>query len=378
MSDSPWLGVVLLGLLELCVGMDSRSWGSEPHETKAIIEFGWDEPDTAFLRDHHATMEQTPFDGCVFHVLARKPEPDAATENLTWLVWGSRAFTRVEVRSAVDDLKAIPWKRFRHNFLRFNTTPANLDWFDDHASVLINAELAAWVAREGKARGILLDVEQYQGQLFHYAKQRDASTRSFEDYAKQAGKRGQEVMRAFQTGYPGLTVFLTFGPTLPLSQRREGTVPLKDCEYGLLLPFIDGMIAAVEGDTRIVDGHELSYGWTDPARFAPAATRIKDQALQGTSNPARSTAVISAGFGLWLDYDWRSKGWNESDPTKNYFSPMSFEASLTAALKAADHYVWIYTETPRWWTPRGGTERLPTAYIEAIRRARDTVGRPAR
>src|SRR4051794_22258594 len=36
---------------------------------KKLIEFGWDEPDTAFLREHIATMEQTPFDGTVFHVL---------------------------------------------------------------------------------------------------------------------------------------------------------------------------------------------------------------------------------------------------------------------------------------------------------------------
>src|SRR3954470_540542 len=34
---------------------------------KRLIEFGWDEPDTAFLRRHLAEMRATPFDGCVFH-----------------------------------------------------------------------------------------------------------------------------------------------------------------------------------------------------------------------------------------------------------------------------------------------------------------------
>src|SRR3954451_1301335 len=29
---------------------------------KKVIEFGWDEPDTAFLRKHIARMERTPFD----------------------------------------------------------------------------------------------------------------------------------------------------------------------------------------------------------------------------------------------------------------------------------------------------------------------------
>jgi len=33
---------------------------------KKLIEFGWDEPDMAFMREHAAEMECSPFDGCVF------------------------------------------------------------------------------------------------------------------------------------------------------------------------------------------------------------------------------------------------------------------------------------------------------------------------
>jgi hypothetical protein len=35
-------------------------------------------------------------------------------------------------------------------------------------------------------------------------------------------------------------------------------------------------------------------------------------------------------------------------------------------LEVSDEYVWIYTEQPRWWT----SERLPAAYIDALRSAR--------
>src|SRR5689334_23378806 len=35
---------------------------------KKLIEFGWDEPDSQFMRKHIALMEGTPFDGTVFHV----------------------------------------------------------------------------------------------------------------------------------------------------------------------------------------------------------------------------------------------------------------------------------------------------------------------
>jgi hypothetical protein len=71
-----------------------------------------------------------------------------------------------------------------------------------------------------------------------------------------------------------------------------------------------------------------------------------------------------------LDYDWRANGWDPRDPAKNYFTPAAFEASLKAALGRSDQYVWIYTETPRWWSEEGTRVQLPDAYVEAIRRAR--------
>jgi hypothetical protein len=81
--------------------------------------------------------------------------------------------------------------------------------------------------------------------------------------------------------------------------------------------------------------------------------------------------VVSAGFGLWLDYDWPKKGWNTGDLSKNYFSPDGFETSLRAALEQSDEYVWIYSETPRWWSEKpGGPVALPPAYADTVRRAR--------
>src|SRR5947208_10642891 len=78
---------------------------------KRLIEFGWDEPDTAFLRRHIAEMEKTPFDGCVFHVMSA--DPQGRLENFTWLCWGRRAFTEAELKPAADDLKATAVRRDR-------------------------------------------------------------------------------------------------------------------------------------------------------------------------------------------------------------------------------------------------------------------------
>ena len=141
------------------------------------------------------------------------------------------------MRAARADLEAIAASgtRFRHNFLRFNTAPADLDWFDDHDAVVANARLAAGLARAGRCPGILLDTEAYQGKLFDYRRQRDAGRRSWDEYAAAARRRGREVMAAIQEGYPDPTILLTFGYTLPWKQSDRGKKPMADCPDGMLV-----------------------------------------------------------------------------------------------------------------------------------------------
>src|SRR5262245_41668421 len=111
--------IVMSQILAL-TSIDSAG-GPPPHSSgKKLIEFGWDEPDTAFMREHVAQMEETPFDGCVFHV--NSIDRNGQSGNLTWQGWGERAFSETELSQPVDDLKATPFRRFTHNFLRFNTT----------------------------------------------------------------------------------------------------------------------------------------------------------------------------------------------------------------------------------------------------------------
>jgi hypothetical protein len=340
--------------------------GSAP--SRFLIEFGWDEPDTAFLKAHQRDLEQTPFDGCVFHVnssVAGKP-----AENFTWLAWGKRRFSVDELAAASADLRSISWTRFRHNFLRFNVTPGDLDWFDDHQAVMSNARLAARLAREGHCRGILLDTEQYEQGLFNYKKQRDAAHKSWDEYSAQARLRGREFMTALQEGFPDLTLMATFGPSLVWTQGRGGKAPLAERDYGLLVPFFDGLIEAAKGRTRIVDGFELSYGYRDRDRFEHGFVVMTAKAAELMRSEQAYRKAVSPGFGLWLDYDWRKRGWKIDDVESNYFSPSRFQDALRAALERSDEFVWIYTETPRWWTGSGRPSNLPDAYAAAVRAAR--------
>ncbi|MEY2409084.1 MAG: hypothetical protein QOF48_1754 [Verrucomicrobiota bacterium] len=337
-------------------------------KSRKLIEFGWDEPGTGFLREHLAEMERSPFDGCVFH--ADYVRSGSRKGSFTWDAWGTNAFTEADLKGAFDDLRGLSPARFKHNFLRFNTTPARMDWFDDHSAVMNNARLAARLVRAGKCPGLLFDIEQYDAPLFDYRQQRDAKTKSWEVYATQVRRRGREVMEAFQEGYPGLTVFLTFGYSLPWQESQGGKVSLAACHYGMLAPFLDGMIDAARGRSRLVDGHESSYGYREPRQFVEARRMMETGLLPLVREPEKYRRVVSLGFGVWMDRDWRKNGWDPDNVSKNYFTPDAFETSVRAALENADEFVWIYTETPRWWSKEGVPVKLPRQYDAALRSAR--------
>jgi hypothetical protein len=339
---------------------------TEASSSKKLIEFGWDEPDTGFIRGHILELQQSPFDGCVFHA-----DYQVGTNHgsFTWQCWGTETFTDRDLKQAFDDLRGVHVGKFKENFLRFNTTPAKLDWFDDYGAVIINATLAARLARAGHCPGILFDIEQYDGPLFDYKKQRDAGSKSWELYAAQARRRGKEVMEGFQQGYPGLTVFLTFGYSLPWAETSGGKKALADCHYGLLAPFLDGMLDAARGRTRIVDGYERAYGYKTVAEFIGARKSMTEELLPIVCNPDKYQSLFSLGFGIWMDRDWRKRGWDTEDFTKNYFSPETLASSVEQALRISDEYVWIYSETPRWWSAEGRPVKLPPAYDAALRKA---------
>ncbi|MDB6030198.1 MAG: hypothetical protein JWM16_536 [Verrucomicrobiales bacterium] len=338
---------------------------------KKLIEFGWDEPDTQFLRDYIAEMEKTPFDGCVFH--AQYTRPNGKRGDFMWECWGKQAFTEEQLQPALEELKATHFQKWTENFLRFNTAPANLDWFDDFSAILVNARLAARIAREGKCKGLLFDIEQYTFPLFKYRKQKDAATKSWDEYAAQVRKRGGEVMQAFQAEYPSLTVFLTFGYSLPWVQCGKDKAKLADADYGMLAPFLDGMVEAAADKVRFVDGHELSYGYKEPKQFTTAYRMMKQDLLPIVANPEKYKRCFSLGFGIWMDNAHRKVGWSTNDFSRNYFSPQTFVKSANAAVQIADEYVWVYTELPRWWSKEGATQNLPKDYFEALWRARSAA-----
>jgi hypothetical protein len=334
---------------------------------RQLIEWGWDEPDTAFLRRHIAQMERTPFDGCVFH--ASYPTQAGKAESFAWKVWGQRAFERRELEAAVEDLRATPRTRFRELFLRVNVTPGDVDWFDDFGPVLGNLRLAAEVAHSGGCRGLMFDDETYDRPIFDYRRQKYAATRSWDEYAAQARRRGREAMESLQQGFPDARVMLTFGYELPWRQSQSGQRALSQCDYGLLAPFLDGLVDAVRG-ARLIDAYEFSYGYKEPVQFWTGYDDVRRRVRPIVADPDKYHRVSTVGFGLWMDFNRHLHAWDEVAYDRNHFTPEAFERALRAAWDTTDEYVWIYSETPRWWTEEGRTLHLPEVYEAAARRVR--------
>ena len=192
----------------------------------------------------------------------------------------------------------------------------------------------------------------------------------------QASDRGRLLMSSFEDGFgDNVVVFMTFAYSLPYEETHGDASKLRDVKYGLLKPFLDGMVQTTRPGAKIVEGFESSYGYRAAKQFSDAGQLVHEKLPTFAANAAKYRRAISLGFGLWLDQDWRKNGWDVTDFSKNYFTPAQFDAAARSALETSDEFVWIYSEVPRWWSENGRV-KLPADYMDAIECARNAVNHP--
>ena len=354
--------VILLTVVGLWL---SPAWAQNPGDKK-LLYYGWGIPDTQYAREHWRQMEEMPFSGVGIAVAIDRrawQQGKSDTDNqLGWQVMGRRAFKVDEFRVATADLKAAQWRTYTDNFLPMALSPrsaAGLNWFDQERwrTVANNFGVLARIAAEGDLKGVILDPEHYDYELFSYADQRRQVDKPFSKYAEMARRRGREVMTAIAAALPEPVLLSLFGYSLPLSQFRYGT-GLQDAQYGLLPAFYDGLLDVMPAKAHFIDGYEFAYAFKKRRQFLDGYTRIHQAARTLSAVPDRYREKMKAGFGLWLDY--------QKQP--DYFTPEEFRLAVTAALEVSDEYVWIYSQGPRFFPPSG----VAASYIEAMAAA---VGR---
>jgi len=298
------LSRVLLCLLVLSAVTAALAASTAVPPGKKLIEWGWDEPGPAFMRANAAEMDRVGFDGVIFHAdVTHEGRP----MNFSWECWSGRKFEYPDFAQSIADLKACKFTRMTDNFMRFNVCPGDVDWFDDKGfeTIAHNAKIAARAAKEGGCKGWMFDVEMYGKPLFTYQAQTLKDTKSFAEYEAKARERGRQFMTAVGSEYPDMTMMLTFGYTITGVGQDRSKAP-----YGLLKGFLDGMFEAVPAGMTIVDGWEGAYSYRKHSQFVSAYDMIHNKLAKECAVPDKYRRHISAGFGIWMDMDFRRYGWH--------------------------------------------------------------------
>lgn len=341
--------VALLLLMTL-----SRPAAATDVPSKKFIQLGWDIPNTAFLRTQCQEMEASaPFDGVIFSV---EYTDDQARTWSSLQAWDTQPWQRAWLQSAVDDLHACQFTKFTDNFLRVNVSPGNLDWGDDAGWTVLSEKIAdfAWLAKQGKAKGLAVDFESYRGKQFQFD---PSKPQSFAKTAALVRRRGAELIRGIAHEFPDAVVLGLWlnSVNFRVAESTDPETLLAVEAYGLLPAFINGMLDALPPMMTLVDGCEFGYYYDGIEEYLRAAAKIRSWSgpasrLVAPENRTKWRAQGQVGFGFYLDMYLNKPG------NRFYFGPKPggtrlerLRDNLAAARSATDQYVWIFGEQAHWW-----------------------------
>ena len=357
-----------------------------PVPPKKLIEFGWDIPSPAYLRDNIRAMEKRPFDGVAIRL------PDDAGGGCVFDIekWGKSTVTARERELKI--LGEIPkGETFTDSFLTVYGA-STMDWFSDAdwQKVLENVRFCSRAAKAGHCKGICWDAESYSGRNpWQYAVQLDYKKHSFAETCQIVRKRGAQFMQALQEEFPGQTILALrllsdFQDGSPFSQHlfpirdpKRSAADLEGSWFGLHAAFINGLLDTAKPEITLIDGNEDAYFYTSAQEFYRLANDLRQEAvaLVAPENRTKYASQYQVGHALSVEY---TQGlWGEALSFPNYLKKQAseltpeqrvqwFEHNAYYAFKTTGQYVWCYSEYMNWWTGKG----LPPGIDEALRSAK--------
>ena len=356
---------LFVGICAVVLGLGCLSHGQTARlpATKKLIEYGWDVPTPAFVRDHIREMEKRPFDGLMMRL---------AGGNRGKVLFGGR-YKETDFAADIEALRGIDWQRFKHNFLMMYAA-ADADWYSDEdwANVRFNVSLVARAAKAGKCH-LTFDAEPYGANPWHYPTQKHAATKSFAEYRAIARQRGAEFMEAIQQELPQAVVhtFFTFSYATRLTANDDPYAGLTRHHYGLYFDFLNGMLAAAGPGITLTDGNERSYYYQDSESFFRSyhSMRQTGLALIAPENVQKFLTQTQAAQALYVDhlFDLRTRKY-----LSRYMTPAEranwFQHNVYWAMTTSDEFVWLYSEKMNWWK-----NKVPEGLAEAVLAARQKL-----
>ncbi|MGI6356022.1 MAG: hypothetical protein GX937_09050 [Lentisphaerae bacterium] len=333
---------------------------------KRFIGHSWDLlwVNTQDLVRNQEALEKLPLEGISISIYAKNAEGKQINlrSAMTQPPWERSWF-----EEEISRVKQISSGKFKHNLICTYWAPRKrLAWNDDTAwaNAAHNMAIAAWIAREGGAKGLLIDPEDYPKSQQYTLLPEDGS---YEETAALARRRGAQMMQAMAAEYPDITLlaFWFFSMNRTLYQRK---VDLADYAHSrdILWPhFLNGFLDAIPPGAIMVDATEHGYQFkAADMDFYLSAWEIAKCApmLVAPENRAKYRNQVQAGFGLYLDM------YTNDEKSFWYFGPLNgsrlnhLRSNFTQASRASDQYCWVYGEKFRWikWDWRFKDRDAPT------------------
>jgi len=391
---------VLTVLLMLAVAVQ----GAEPGKEVTIVTSGGHAPDTVYLSRNAAALERVPFDGVCTWIATPTPIRRESGEmyvtrlpsgRLMRILTGEdtadvgqtivhrKRIPEAHITPAIEDLKSAEFKRFKSNFIAVITgnAPGPMNWYDDEwwATICHNIGMIARVAKQGRCKGILIDPEVYSYSWWGYDRLTEAqgptkpyrrgnkefyAGKSVEDVMAKVRQRGREFAGAINREFPDPVLMFFHAAGYAALQINDPRWGLKAAGFGLIGPFIDGMLEGSSNKTVIVDCTSQAKWWTERRQLAAARKLVKQDALALSQVPELYRKKVKLGFTYRLGYTpneealgeqkgvpppYESWMYDPASPEKNHFSPQKLEETLKLALEIGDGYILFWNYRANWW-----------------------------
>lgn len=293
---------------------------------------------------HLQAFEQRPFDGIVFTLKGgERPFQDRA--------WDENKF--IEDYEALAGLTSAV---FTDNFVRVSTS-ATIDWFDDKQwqNVLHNTRILAKAALLGRCAGLWIDPEGYGANAWSYFDALGHEERSFEEFAAQVKRRGEEWIRALQEELPAPrllfaflvpTTRLTYDLAWPVAKIREDIPRMR---YALLPAFVNGLLRGADRGTVLIEGNEHAYYYRSREEYETFVRYVHELlplAFIDEDLRDKYARQVQVGSTVYSNFHIATHPRTLARHMTPQEQAQWEEHNLYWALKTADEYVWHYVEPP--------------------------------
>ena len=352
----------------------AATFADESPRMKSILVSGWDllHVTTADVWRNREKFAATGADGALLPLDGVRPDGSSICgyRIMDGKGWKDEYFA--ETRRQLAEITAQPGLQ-RSFGLMLWTPKKRLVWTDDAVwnEFTENLAIYARTARLGGLTGIVIDEEDYSKTKQFSWMPGDPGQKELLEIVR---RRGREVFGRLYNEFPNAVIMsyrLFSRSHIALKSIHPAAINL--AKGDLWMTFINGLLDVAPRDAHIVEGNEeLGYAMSTNKddSFGNVAdwTRLMCSQYVDPGNRAKYAEALSVSFGQYIDEYANHSG--TDDPCFGLLDGSSvkrFRRHLSAALKAADEYVWVYGEHCTWidWDDKKNDKVLKSPTWEA-------------